>query len=109
MNYEDIKRHFETNPPPKEVKWTEWAYISDTQVFLKSCYTTIRNYNGPMDRCPAWWHLRDFYILLKKTQQSAAPSEIQIGEPSPQQHPAGENAPGETAAAENREQLEAEI
>nr|WP_199002968.1 hypothetical protein [Flavobacterium sp. ASV13] len=66
MNYEDIKRHFENHPPPKEVKWTEWAYISDTQVFLRSCYTTIRNYNGPMDRCPAWWHLRDFYILMKK-------------------------------------------
>ncbi len=67
MNYEDIKRHFESHPPPKEVKWTEWAYISDTQIFLKSCYTTIRNYNGPMDRCPAWWHLRDFYLLMKHT------------------------------------------
>lgn len=66
MNYEDIKRHFESSPPPKEVKWTEWAYISDTQQFLKSCYIGIRNFNGPVDRCPAWWHLRDFYILMKK-------------------------------------------
>ncbi|MFH6988830.1 MULTISPECIES: DUF6965 family protein [Flavobacterium] len=41
--------------------------MTDTQVFLKSCYTTIRNFNGPVDRCPAWWHLRDFYILMKKT------------------------------------------
>jgi hypothetical protein len=47
--------------------WTEWAKITDTQVFLKSCYTTIRNFNGPIDRCPAWWHLRNFYILMKKT------------------------------------------
>jgi len=92
MNYEDIKRHFETNPPPKEVKWTEWAYISDTQVFLRSCYTTIRNYSGPMDRCPAWWHLRDFYILMKKTQQSAAPAEIQNQEPASVQNASGENA-----------------
>ena len=67
MNHEEIKRYFENNPPPKEVVWTQWAKITDTQVFLKSCYTTIRNFNGPVDRCPAWWHLRDFYILMKKT------------------------------------------
>ena len=67
MNHEEIKRYFENNPPPKEVVWTEWAKVTDTQVFLKSCYTTIRNFNGPIDRCPAWWHLRDFYILMKKT------------------------------------------
>lgn len=69
MNYEDIKRHFESNPPPKEVKWTAWANIVDTQIFLKSCYIGIRNYNGPLERCPAWWHLRDFYILMKKNAQ----------------------------------------
>ncbi len=85
MNYEDIKRHFENNPPPKEVAWTPWANITDTQVFLKSCYTTIRNYSGPMDRCPAWWHLRDFYILIKKTAQPAPAAEI------PQQTPPEEN------------------
>jgi hypothetical protein len=72
MNYEDIKRHFENHPPPKEVQWTPWAKITDTQVFLRSCHTTIRNFNGPMDRCPAWWHLRDFYILMKKTAQQTS-------------------------------------
>ncbi|MEN2416174.1 DUF6965 family protein [Flavobacterium mesophilum] len=75
MNPEEIKRYFESSPPPKEVKWTEWAYISDTQLFLKSCYTGIRNFNGPLDRCPAWWHLRDFYILMKKISAQSVPSE----------------------------------
>ncbi|MDQ1165672.1 hypothetical protein [Flavobacterium sp. SORGH_AS_0622] len=86
MNYEDIKRHFENTPPPKEVDWTPWAKITDTQVFLKSCYTTIRNFNGPIDRCPAWWHLRDFYILMKKTAQPSGESlqEIQDEENTPQ-------------------------
>lgn len=88
MNYEDIKRHFESSPPPKEVKWTEWAYISDTQQFLKSCYIGIRNFNGPVDRCPAWWHLRDFYILMKKTSQQTATAEGNQSE---------ENAAGEIA------------
>jgi len=97
MNPEEIKRYFETNPPPKEVKWTDWAYISDTQVFLRSCYTTIRNYNGPMDRCPAWWHLRDFYLLMKKTQQGPAPAEIQTGEPASQENAAGQIAPEPSA------------
>ncbi|MFC4392017.1 DUF6965 family protein [Flavobacterium quisquiliarum] len=67
MNHEEIKRYFENNPPPKEVQWTAWAKITDSQVFLNSCYTTIRNFNGPVDRCPAWWHLRDFYLHIKKT------------------------------------------
>ncbi|WP_348537010.1 DUF6965 family protein [Flavobacterium hungaricum] len=49
------------------MEWTPWAKITDTQVFLRSCYIGIRNFNGPADRCPAWWHLRDFYILMKKT------------------------------------------
>lgn len=74
MNHEEIKRYFENNPPPKEVRLTEWANITDTQVFLKSCYSTIRNFNGPVDRCPAWWHLRDFYILMKKTAAAHVPA-----------------------------------
>ncbi|WET03948.1 hypothetical protein P0R33_06315 [Flavobacterium sp. YJ01] len=77
MNHEEIKRYFETNPPPLEVELTPWAKITNTQVFLKSCYTTIRNFNGPVDRCPAWWHLRDFYILMKKTAQQAAVEKIE--------------------------------
>ncbi|WP_433836283.1 DUF6965 family protein [Flavobacterium anhuiense] len=52
MNHEEIKRYFENNPPPKEVRLTEWANITDTQVFLNSCYSTIRNFNGPVDRMP---------------------------------------------------------
>jgi hypothetical protein len=34
-----------------------------------------------MDRCPAWWHLRDFYILMKKTAQQ--PSEGHTGQQAP--------------------------
>lgn len=71
MNYEEIKRYFETSPPPAQVEWTPWAKITDTQVFLRSCYIGIRNFNGPVERCPAWWHLRDFYLLIKKTTQQA--------------------------------------
>lgn len=99
MNPEDIKRYFESNTPPKEVKWTDWAYISDTQVFLRSCYTTIQNYNGPMDRCPAWWHLRDFYLLMKKTQHSPASAETQTEE-----SPSEENESGQTAYPQSAEQ-----
>lgn len=77
MNHEEIKRYFEASPPPKEVQLTPWANITDTQVFLKSCYSTIKNFNGPVDRCPAWWHLRDFYILIKKTAQKAAVEKIE--------------------------------
>ncbi|WP_255462968.1 DUF6965 family protein [Flavobacterium sp. LPB0248] len=75
MNPEEIKRYFEHNPPPKEVRLTEWANITDTQVFLRSCYLTIRNFSGPVERCPAFWHLRDFYLLMKKAQQQPALSE----------------------------------
>ncbi|MDQ8013188.1 MAG: hypothetical protein REI96_12115 [Flavobacterium nitrogenifigens] len=76
MNYENVKRHFESSPPPKEVKWTEWAYISNTQLFLKNCYTGIRNFNAPIDRCPAWWHLMEFHILMKKTGSQPAPVKV---------------------------------
>lgn len=77
MNYEDIKRYFDNNPPPKEVAWTEWAKITDTQVFLKSCYTGIKNFNGNIERCPAWWHLKDFYQLIKGTASKEKPLENQ--------------------------------
>ncbi|WP_374173181.1 hypothetical protein [Flavobacterium tructae] len=66
MNHEEIKRYFETNPPPEVVQWKQWAKISDTQLFLNSCYTGIRNYNGPIEMCPAWWHLKDFYQHIKR-------------------------------------------
>ncbi|WP_426486122.1 DUF6965 family protein [Flavobacterium sp. 2] len=41
MNPEDIKRYFETNPPPTEVLWKPWAKIVDSQLFLNSCYIGI--------------------------------------------------------------------
>lgn len=67
MNPEEIKRYFDSNPPPLEVDWKPWAKITDTRVFLKSCYTTIINYNGNIEMCPAWWHLKDFYQLIRRT------------------------------------------
>ena len=82
MNYEEIKRHFENNPPPEIVEWTGWAKITDTRLFLKSCYIGIRNFNGPIDRCPAWWHLRDFYILMKKSALQSPTEETQAEEAS---------------------------
>ncbi|WP_294958458.1 hypothetical protein [uncultured Flavobacterium sp.] len=68
MNPEEIKRYFEASPPPAEVQWKPWAKITDTRLFLKSCYTGIRTFNGNLDMCPAWWHLKDFYLHLKRTE-----------------------------------------
>lgn len=93
MNHEEIKRYFENNPPPGEVRLTEWANITDTQVFLRSCYSTIRNFNGPVDRCPAWWHLRDFYILMKKTVQQTAAAEVNESEGNTAEEIAEEQPP----------------
>ncbi|SHM06168.1 DUF6965 family protein [Flavobacterium saccharophilum] len=69
MTPEEIKRYFEATPPPKEVDWKPWAKITDSQVFLKSCYSTINNYKGSLDMCPAWWHLKDFYLLVRRSPQ----------------------------------------
>lgn len=69
MTHEEIKRYFESTPPPLEVNWKPWAKISDTQLFLRSCYTGIYNYNGSLEMCPAWWRLKDFYILMKRSSQ----------------------------------------
>lgn len=109
MNYEDIKRHFESHPPPKEVEWTPWAKITDTQIFLRSCYTTIRNFNGPMDRCPVWWHLRDFYILMKNTQQSPAQAELKKGEPAYKQNASEENSAEQTNSEQSGEPTQADV
>ncbi|OCB78324.1 hypothetical protein B0A79_12300 [Flavobacterium piscis] len=71
MTPEEIKRYFETTPPPQEVDWKPWAKITNSQVFLKSCYSTINNYKGSLDMCPAWWHLKDFYLLVRRTSQES--------------------------------------
>lgn len=71
MNHEEIKRYFESTPPAKEVDWKAWAKITDTQFFLKSCYIGINNFNDPIERCPAWWHLKDFYLHIKRTTQES--------------------------------------
>jgi len=69
MTPDEIKRYFEATPPPQEVDWKPWAKITDSQVFLKSCFSTINNYKGSLDMCPAWWHLKDFYLLVRRSQQ----------------------------------------
>ncbi|KIA95646.1 hypothetical protein B8T70_08220 [Flavobacterium sp. AJR] len=74
MNHEEIKRYFESTPPPQEVQWKPWAKIFDTQLFLSSCYIGIHNFNGPLEMCPAWWHLKDFYYHVKRN----APNNNQI-------------------------------
>ncbi len=71
MTPDEIKRYFEVAPPPQEVDWKPWAKITDSQVFLKSCYSTINNYKGSLDMCPAWWHLKDFYLLIRRSSQEA--------------------------------------
>lgn len=109
MNHEEIKRYFENNPPPKEVRLTEWANITDTQVFLRSCYSTIRNFNGPVDRCPAWWHLRDFYILMKKTSQQTPLDEQNMEQTAAEQATAetiADASPNETVTETQAESTE---
>lgn len=77
MTPDEIKRYFEAFPPPKEVQWKPWAKITDSQVFLKSSYSAINNYKGPLERCPAWWHLQDFYLFIKeKKQQTESKAKI---------------------------------
>lgn len=78
MTPDDVKRYFETTPPPKEVDWKPWARIFDSQTFLNSCYIGIRNFNGPIERCPAWWHLKDFYLLMKRSAPQESISENQL-------------------------------
>ncbi|AYN03551.1 hypothetical protein [Flavobacterium sp. 140616W15] len=69
MTPEEIKRYFEATAPPQEVDWKPWAKITDSQLFLKSCYSTINNYKGSLDMCPAWWHLKEFYMLVRRGSQ----------------------------------------
>lgn len=80
MTTEEIKRYFEAAPPPKEVDWKPWAKITDSQAFLKSCYATIKNYKGSLDMYPAWWHLKDFYMLMRANAQQIS-SENQSEQP----------------------------
>ncbi|MHC0446508.1 hypothetical protein [Flavobacterium sp. DG2-3] len=56
----EIKRYFEAFPSPKEALWKPWARITDSELFLKSCYSAINNYKGPIDSCPAFWNQKDF-------------------------------------------------
>ena len=65
MTPEEIKRYFEATPPPEEVELKPWAKITDSQLFLKSCFLTIYHYKGDLEMCPAWWHLKEFYTLVR--------------------------------------------
>jgi len=66
MTPEEIKRYFDTTPPPQEVELKPWARITDSQLFLKSCFLTIYNYKGDLEMCPVWWHLKEFYTLVRR-------------------------------------------
>ncbi|MDR6764341.1 hypothetical protein J2Y38_004574 [Flavobacterium sp. 2755] len=75
MTPEEIKRYFENTPATEKVDWKPWAKITDSQLFLNSCYTGIRNFSGPLELCPAWWHLKDFYLHMKRTASQQLPTE----------------------------------
>jgi len=53
MTPEEIKRYFEATPLPEEVELNPWAKITDSQLFLKSCFLTIYHYKGDLEMCPA--------------------------------------------------------
>lgn len=72
MNPEEIKRYFEKNPPPLSVDWKPWAKITNTQKFLASCYSAIASFKGTYDKCPSYWHLKEFYddmLIAEKREQ----------------------------------------
>ncbi|WP_414655394.1 DUF6965 family protein [Flavobacterium azizsancarii] len=46
---EEIKRYFDATPPPKEVELKPCAKITDSQLFLKSCFLTIYHYKGDIE------------------------------------------------------------
>lgn len=77
MTHEEIKRYFECMPPPQEVDWKPWSKIIDSQLFLRRCYTGIYNFNGPIEMCSAWWHLKDFYLHIKRNQPQEKSNENQ--------------------------------
>ncbi|WP_394363983.1 DUF6965 family protein [Flavobacterium johnsoniae] len=52
-NPEEIKRYFDNTSPPLQVDWKPWSKITDSQLFLKSCYTGIRTFSGPLEMSPA--------------------------------------------------------
>ena len=62
MSPDEIKKYFERNPPPASVDWKPWIRITDTQKFMNSCFITLGSYKGNSESCPAWWHLREFYL-----------------------------------------------
>ncbi|WP_422389346.1 hypothetical protein [Flavobacterium ginsenosidimutans] len=46
--------------------------MTDSQFFLNSCYTGTHNFNGNIERCPAWRHLKDF---LHSYQENIGPAD----------------------------------
>lgn len=77
MTHEEIKRHFESTPPPQEVDWKPCPKIIDSRLFLRNCYTGIYNFNGSLEMCPALWHLKDFYLRIKRNQPQEKSDENQ--------------------------------
>lgn len=61
MTPQQLKEYFDSNPPPLEVQWKPWAKIENTRHFIDACMTGIANYKGHYERCPDYWHLKEFY------------------------------------------------
>jgi len=66
MTPEELKAYFDSNPPPFEVAWKPWAKMINSKLFLEACYTGIENFKGNYEKCPDYWHLKEFYEDMKQ-------------------------------------------
>lgn len=67
----EIKAYFDQNPPPPTFDFKPWAKITDCEKFLQSCYSELANFNGPYEKSPGYWRLKEFYITMVNLRKEA--------------------------------------
>lgn len=61
MTPHELKDYFDNNPPPFELQWKPWAKMINSKRFIEGCLTGIEAFKGHYEKCPDYWHLKEFY------------------------------------------------
>lgn len=66
MSIQELESFFQTTEYPKSLKLNKSATLNNTDTFIDTCLTRIKEWNGDLEKCPDYWHIMELVEFLNK-------------------------------------------
>lgn len=65
MSIQELESFFKTTEYPQSLQLSKSAKLNNTDTFIDTCMTRIKEWKGDLDKCPDYWHIMELVEYLK--------------------------------------------